>query len=117
MIFSVGNNISSLSSHATKLAVTANNVANVDTEGFKKSRAVLQEGPNGAVQVQIDQINTPGPLIQEDGADQYTAVEMSNVDLGEEIPQTMLTRTGYEANLTMIKTADEMLGSVLDILA
>jgi flagellar hook protein FlgE len=117
MIFSVGNTISSLSAHATKLAVTANNVANVETEGFKKSRAVLQEGSNGAVQVQIDQVNTPGPLIQEDGADQYTAVEMSNVDLSEEIPQTMLTQIGYEANLVMIKTADETLGSVLDILA
>jgi flagellar hook protein FlgE len=117
MIFSVGNNISSLSAHATKLAVSANNVANIETEGFKKSRAVLQEGPGGAVQVEIDRINTPGPLIQDDGGDQYTALEMSNVDLGEEIPQTMLTQTGYEANLTMIKTADEMLGSVLDILA
>jgi flagellar hook protein FlgE len=117
MIFSVSNTISSLSAHATKLAVRANNIANVDTEGFKKSRAVLQEGPDGAVQVQIDQVNTPGPLIQEDGADQYTAVEMSNVDLSEEIPQTILTRTGYEANLPVIKTADEMLGSLLDILA
>ena len=116
MVFSVGNTISSLNAHATKLAVSANNVANVATEGFKKSRAVLQEGPGGAVQVQIDRVNTPGPLIQDDGEDQYTALEMSNVDLGEEIPQTMLTTRGYEANLTVVKTADELLGSILDIL-
>jgi len=29
----------------------------------------------------------------------------------------MLTQRGYEANLTMVRVSDEMLGSLLDILA
>ena len=41
---------------------------------------------------------------------------MSNVDLTEEIPQTITAQRGYEANLKLIETQDEMLGSVLDIL-
>jgi flagellar hook protein FlgE len=116
MIFSVSSTISSLRGHATKMAVSANNIANVETEGFKKSRALLQEGPKGSVKVQIDRIDSPGPIIQDFEDDQYVAKEMSNVDLGEEIPQTMLTQRGYEANLTMVRVSDEMLGSLLDIL-
>jgi flagellar hook protein FlgE len=118
MIFSVSSTISSLRAHATKMAVSANNIANVETEGFKKSRTLLQEGPKGSVEVQIDRIDTPGHIIQDIEDDQYVAKEMSNVDLGEEIPQTMLTtQRGYEVNLTMVKVSDEMLGSLLDILA
>lgn len=117
MIFSVNSPISSLRAHATKMAVSANNIANVESEGFKKSRALLQEGPNGSVEVRIDRVDTPGPIIQGIGDDQYVAKEMSNVDLGEEIPQTVLTQWGYEANLTMVRVSAEMLGSLLDILA
>ncbi|MBW2096993.1 MAG: hypothetical protein JRI80_19205 [Deltaproteobacteria bacterium] len=117
MIFSVNSTLSSLRAHATKLAVSANNIANWETEGFKKSRALLQEGPGGSVEVQIDRVDTPGPIIQDMSDDEYVAKEMSNVDLGEEIPQTMLIQRGYEANLTMVRVSDEMLGSLLDILA
>jgi flagellar hook protein FlgE len=117
MIFSVSSTISSLRAHATKMAVSANNIANVETEAFKKSRTLLQEGPKGSVEVQIDRIDTPGHIIQDIEDDQYVAKEMSNVDLGEEIPQTVLTQRGYEVNLTMVRVSDEMLGSLLDILA
>jgi flagellar basal body rod protein FlgG len=116
LIFSVGNSISALRAHATKLAVSANNIANVETEAFKKSRAVFQEGPNGSVKVGIERVETPGPIIQDHSDDQYVARKMSNVDLGEEIPHTILAQRGYEANLRMIRTADEMLGSIMDIL-
>jgi flagellar hook protein FlgE len=116
LILSVSNSISALSAHATKLAVSANNIANVETEAFKKSRAVLQEGANGSVKVEIQRVDTPGPVVEDSSNDQYAAREMSNVDLGEEIPQTMIARRGYEANLSMIRTADEMLGSVINIL-
>ncbi len=116
MIFSVGNSSSALRAHATKLAVSADNIANFATESFKKSRAVFQEGRNGGVEVDIERVDTPGPIIPDDGDDQYVAREMSNVDLGEEIPQTMLAQRGYEANLSVIRTADEMLGSLIDIL-
>jgi len=44
------------------------------------------------------------------------SLEGSNVDLAKEITDTIPTQTGYEANLTVIKTRDEMLGMILDIL-
>jgi flagellar hook protein FlgE len=44
------------------------------------------------------------------------SLEMSNVDMAKEITDTIPLQRGYEANLTVIKTKDEMLGSLLDIL-
>ncbi len=39
MTFSVDNNISALKAFGAKMGVTANNIANVESEAFKKSRA------------------------------------------------------------------------------
>ena len=43
------------------------------------------------------------------------AVEQSNVDLGQELPSLMLSKRYFQANLKIIQTEDEMLGSLLDI--
>ena len=40
--------------------------------------------------------------------------ETANVDLTEEIPDLVLTKRAYQANLKTIETQDEMLGSLLD---
>jgi hypothetical protein len=39
------------------------------------------------------------------------------VDLARESVQILVARTGYQANLRTIKVADEMLGTLLDVLA
>ncbi|MBN1847095.1 MAG: flagellar biosynthesis protein FlgC [Deltaproteobacteria bacterium] len=117
MISSISSSLSSLDAFGAKMDVTANNVANVESEGFKKSRADLAEGPNGAVEVEISRVDSPGSLVYEEDSDgQMVEKELSNVDLTEEIPQTIIAQRGYEANLKLIATRDDMLGSVLDIL-
>jgi len=42
-------------------------------------------------------------------------LELSNVDLGEETVNRIIGQRGFEANLQVLKTADDMLGSILDI--
>ena len=116
MVSSVNTNISALSALGKKMAVTSNNIANVESEGFKKSRAVLKEGESGSVEVDITRIETPGDTRVEDADGEQVEREFSNVDLAEEITGTIPTQRGYEANLTVIKARDEILGTVLDIL-
>jgi len=116
MIFSVDNNISALKAFGAKMGVTANNIANVESEEFKKSSALLQEGERGSVKVDISRIDTPGAIGTKYIDDEQVETEMSNVDLAEEIPETIPTQRGYEANLTVIKTKDEMLATIIDIL-
>jgi flagellar basal-body rod protein FlgC len=116
MIFSVCSSLSAIRAYSVKMGVHADNVANANTEEFKKRKVVLEEGPRNDVQVNIEQVDTPGPTVTEITGDQIEAKELSNVDLAEEIPQTILTRNGLEANAVTLKTLDEMLGSVIDIL-
>jgi flagellar hook protein FlgE len=97
------------------MAVTSNNIANVNTDEFKGSRAALSEDRAGGVHADIEKDDTPGPVrsVIQDGV--ATEKEMSNVDLTQEIPEMIPTQRAYEANLKAIKTYDEMLGALIDI--
>ena len=116
MIPSVNSAISALQAYKSKLRVTANNIANVNTDEFKKSRTTLEEGTNGGVQVNIHRVNTPGFRYKAFEGDQLAEKESSNVNLEEEIPEMMVTQRTYEANLKVLQTQNKMLGSVLDIM-
>ena len=115
MISPLNSAISALQAHVKKLGVTAHNIANVNTEGYKKYRATMEEDAFGGVRVNIRRVETPGhPYeILEDG--QPTTKETSNVDLTQEIPNLMIARRGYEANIKTIQTEEKMLGTLLDI--
>jgi flagellar basal-body rod protein FlgC len=61
-------------------------------------------------------VNTPGHPYEviEDG--QPVQKETSNVDLSEELPNLMIAKRGYQANIKAIQTQEKMLGSLLDII-
>jgi flagellar hook protein FlgE len=42
-------------------------------------------------------------------------VELSNVDLGSESVDLMVAQRAFQANLKLLSTADQVLGSILDI--
>jgi flagellar basal-body rod protein FlgC len=115
LISLINSSLSGLSAFTRKMRVISNNIANVNTDGYKKRRALFSEGANGGVDVTVTRIDSPGPPILD--AKDYPMVEkeMSNVDLTEEIPQMMLTQRGYEANLKTLKIQDEMIGALLDV--
>jgi flagellar hook protein FlgE len=116
MTFSIQSTLSALKAFGDKMGVTANNIANAESEGFKKNRATLTEDPEKNVTVNITRSDTPGPVTVDTTSGQLTEKEQSNVDLAEEIPQTVVVQRGYEANLSTLKTQDEMLKSVIDII-
>ncbi len=117
MISSIGNSISALNAFGTGISVKANNIANSNSENFKKSRAVYVEGENGEVKTEIRKVGQESELPSLTATDANTEPQPSNVDLAEEIPGMIVDQRGFEANLAVIKTKDEMLGSVLDIIA
>ena len=65
MVTSIGSNVSALQAFSKQMAVSANNVANVYSDEFKKSRAINTEGENGQVKTIITKIDTPGPLVED----------------------------------------------------
>lgn len=114
MIPPLASGASAISAFSKQMNVTANNVANVNTDGFKKSRTTLQEGSFGGVRPDVDVVDTPGITkpVHENG--ETREVETSNVDLAEELTESITTQSAVKANLKTIQTADEMLGSLLD---
>lgn len=113
MISGIGASLAGLAVFGKKLSAGANNISNSNTSGYKKTESVITEDAVGLPELNLKRVDTPGPLLQEaDG----TMSEQSNVDLAEELTQTMVAQRGYEANLKVLKTENDMLGQALDIL-
>lgn len=114
----LNNSASAMTAHGTKMAVTANNVANVNTDEFKSSRALIEEGQvPESVRVSISKDETQGPLVTESRNGETVETELSNTDIARELTSTIPTQRGYEANARTIRTQDEMLGTVIDMVA
>lgn len=113
MINSIGSSLAGLSVHATKVATTAHNVANVNTDGFKKDRVTIHSNESGLPEANITEVDTPGPIIHGPEGE----VEKSNVDLTEEMVNLMIGKTGYMANLKVLESEEEIFDSILNIIA
>ncbi|MGE0681065.1 MAG: flagellar basal body protein [Candidatus Binatia bacterium] len=115
MISSFYTSLSGLNAFQKQLNVAANNLANVNTDGFKKSRALLESAQPQGVTAKSQKLELPGPLALEQTPDGEQLVEKSNVEVGEEIPNVIVGQRAYETNLKILKVADETMGSLLDI--
>ncbi|MFO7767185.1 MAG: flagellar basal body rod C-terminal domain-containing protein [Pelovirga sp.] len=113
MTLAINTSISALNALGKKQATSANNIANSESEGFKKSRVVLEEGEKGTVSAKNQVVNTPGTMInQPDGS----LRETSNVDLATEVTTMIPTKHAYQANLKALQTSAEMEKTTLDLL-
>ncbi|MEA2084960.1 MAG: flagellar basal body rod C-terminal domain-containing protein [Thermodesulfobacteriota bacterium] len=115
MISGVYSALTGLYSFQKKAESSANNTANINTDGYKKTRVTLEDTKPQGVKPNVKRIETPGPLVYEQTSEGETLVEKSNVDLSYELPNMMLSRRFYQANIKTIQIQDEMLGSLLDI--
>ncbi len=113
MISGISASLSGLNVFGKKLANAANNIANSNTSGYKKAESVIMEDGVGLPELSLKRVDTPGPLLLESDG---TMTEQSNVDLAEELAQTIVAQRGYEANLKALKAQNDTLGSALDIL-
>jgi len=102
--------ISSILALEKKLDVTANNIANVNTDEFKKNRAIFQTGDLSGISVMITKVNTPGTI-------QPNGLESSNVFLAEEFANLITTQHSNAANVQIIETEAEMRGYIFDVFA
>ncbi len=114
MVSSIYNSAQAIQAFGTGTAVTANNVANVESDDFKSSRAVMNEGDNSGVKVSLSRNSSQGPLVpQDDGSTK----ELSNTDLATEFTNMIHFQSGYDANIKAVQAADEMKGTVISMIA
>lgn len=116
-----------MNAFSTSVAVSANNIANSNTDGFKASRTSLESGPNGeGVRVAaVTEDPSAGPmvpgLVTSENATtgrietQRQMVEGSNTDLPTEMVNLIVNENAYGANANVVRTDDEMTQTVLDM--
>ena len=95
--FSIG--ASALRAFDTYLSSTANNIANINTEGYSQNEVSFQESPGGGVTTTVG---------RESGVDR--------VDLSREAVALIEAQRGFEANTKVIKAEDEKFESLLDVM-
>jgi len=100
---SISMNLSSLQANQTFMDVNANNVANVNTDGFIPTDTRMTNNQN-SVQANTTLADNNGSL-------------KSQTDLTKELTDQITIGGVEKANVSAIKTQDEMFGSLLDIKA
>ena len=99
----ISNNVSSIQAHQTMLNTNANNIANVNSDGFI---------PNDT---NIINNNNSLSVITRETSDNGS--KTSQTDLAKEIPDQITIEKATQANIATIKTQDSMLGTLLDLKA
>jgi len=104
--------VTALSAESVRLDVSASNVANVSTDGYRAMRVTNEATAGGGVRTRIDEPATPaGQLLTgDDGRDRV----LSNVDLGAEVVTQISAQHAFEANLAVLRTGDETLKALID---
>lgn len=114
MIDGFNASLAGLNVFSRQLETIANNTANLNTDGYKARKAVIVENKQGVPELTVSINKSPGIPIQEpDGPIR----EISNVELSQEMPNLLVARRGYEANLKVLKAQDELVKSTMDLLA
>jgi flagellar basal body rod protein FlgG len=94
--------------------VIANNIANVNTGGFQKSRAATAQAAGGGVTLTGEQLNLPIDTITLGGESQKVP-DTSNVEFDEQLIALMVNKHSNDANIQALKTTEEMQGTLFDL--
>lgn len=121
--------LSGLSAQSRRLSVAASNIANASTVGALPTAESPASTVYKPLSVSYTALATGGVLAQtvEDAqgyspiydpsspfANQEGLVAAPDVDFNQEVVSLMTTKTAYKANISVIKTQDEMMGALLD---
>lgn len=126
--------LSGLRAQTTRLAATASNIANASTSGtvpnadpsapastlYTPVTVDFSSHAGGGVSAQVRPDPNAYSVIYDPSSGYANAdglVAVPDVDLAQEAVNLLETKALYKANLSVIKTQDEMLGDLLDTIA
>jgi flagellar basal-body rod protein FlgC len=130
MIAGFAASLSGLLAQGKRLAVSADNVANMQSRGFRQGGPAEQPGAyrpkqvqdvttvGGGVRAQTRPVTPPSVEIyapSHPDADAQGIAALPNVNLAEELVIQLQAKRAYEANAATLRTQDELTDSLLDI--
>jgi flagellar basal-body rod protein FlgC len=104
--------VSAITAESIRLDVTADNTANVNTDGYRAKRVTNEATINGGIRARIDQPPPPPPsptTLEADGRERV----LSNVDVAAETTSRVIAQRAFEANVKVFKASDEATQSLL----
>jgi flagellar basal body rod protein FlgC len=107
MISALGRAQSGLLDASLRMDVTANNIANMSTAGFRPSRVISMEAPGGGVT----------SIVTQPGFGQGYDPGSSGTDLVTEVASMMLARLAFSANISAFAAAADSERTLLEVLA
>jgi flagellar hook protein FlgE len=127
MLMNTSSSFQALKGLSVSQAVTANNLANAGTNGFKASHVTFETGPEGeGVHVQEvrrsrrDGLHGVEEQVGERGdafpAQTAATVEPSNTDASREVVRMILDNRMFEANAVTARAVEATSGRILDLL-
>jgi flagellar basal body rod protein FlgG len=114
MSLSFNSSISGIRAATDMLNVSAHNIANINTDGYKKQHVNLRGNDGNGVIADITESTEAGPLYKDTRGD---TVETSNVNYIEEVVTQIKARHLLSANAAAIKYTNEAQESIMDIIA
>jgi flagellar basal-body rod protein FlgC len=102
---------SGLRFQAQRLAQSAANVANVNTDGFESQRVIGESQAAGGVVGHIAPTYTRHAV---QVADDGSTHSLSNTDVAQETVTQLGSLRAFQANLAVLRTSDEMLGELVN---
>jgi len=114
MSLSFNSSISGIRAATNMLNTSAHNIANSNTDGYKKQHVNLKSDHGGGVIAEITESPERGSLYKNKRGD---AVETSNVNYIEEVVTQIKARHLLSANAAVLKHTNEAQESIMDIIA
>lgn len=117
MLSAISSAVSGLQAYSLKTQATANNVANMNTEGFKRDVVTLSNQAPQGVSASVSKDNSEGAFVAEPTSDGTEMVEQSNTDLVQEMPDLIMEKNGFSANIKTLQTTDQMMETLINLKA
>ena len=103
-LMNISANLSSMQANQTFMNNNANNIANVNTDGFIPKETVITNPEDGVLQANSKAATDTGSA-------------QSQTDLSKELTDQITIEAVNDVNIKTIQTQNDMLGSLLDIKA
>ncbi len=104
---------SGLNAAEKKLRNSADNIANLNSKGYRKKKVNQKEAPTGGVSTDIVRANDSSGQEIENSTAEIPAG--SNVDVVEESVNMINIVSSAKANAKVIRTEDETLGKIINV--
>lgn len=116
----MGASSSGMEAQSYRMRMTAENLSNVDTPGYRRKLMFLEAMDSGGVEVgRLDLSAKPGKEVYDPFhpmADERGMVRSSNVDVMVELADAREARRSFDANLQAFRQAQGLYRSLLSVL-